>query len=115
MWIIVIDAHAVVSSAVIYFDRHSGWFDQQVYAPYANAAQLDAYQPKSGAAALLAGKKKLRVHCGTCHGTDGMGKPGQSPPLAGSEWVTAKGFNGWRKSRWKDSAAGHVKGQEWNA
>ena len=29
--------------------------------------------------------------CGLCHGNDGLGKPGQVPPLAGSEWVNAKG------------------------
>ena len=34
-----------------YFDRHSGWFDAQVYAPYKTSEQLEAYQPKSGAAA----------------------------------------------------------------
>jgi cytochrome c oxidase cbb3-type subunit 2 len=28
--------------------------------------------------------------CGLCHGNDGLGKPGQVPPLAGSEWVNAK-------------------------
>ena len=30
--------------------------------------------------------------CGLCHGNDGLGKPGQVPPLAGSEWVNAKGI-----------------------
>ena len=29
--------------------------------------------------------------CGLCHGNDGLGKPGQVPPLAGSEWVNSKG------------------------
>jgi mono/diheme cytochrome c family protein len=78
----------------IYFDRHSGWFDKQVYSPYATAAMLDAYQPKSGAAAALAqGKKVYEQVCGLCHGVDGLGKPGQAPPLAGSEWVNAKGHN----------------------
>jgi mono/diheme cytochrome c family protein len=78
----------------IYFDRHSGWFDRQVYAPYASAAMLDSYQPKSGAAAAAAqGKKIYEQICGICHGTDGLGKPGQAPPLAGSEWVVAKGHN----------------------
>jgi len=31
--------------------------------------------------------------CGVCHGPDGQGKPGQAPALAGSEWVTTKGFH----------------------
>ena len=78
----------------IYFDRHSGWFDKQVYSPYANAAMLESYQPKSGAAAALAqGKKVYEQVCGTCHGVDGLGKPGQAPPLAGSEWVVARGVS----------------------
>jgi mono/diheme cytochrome c family protein len=76
----------------IYFDHASGWFDSQVYGPYLNAEQLDAYQPKSGAAAFLAqGKKTYETVCGICHGPDGMGKPAQAPPLAGSEWVMARG------------------------
>ena len=78
----------------IYFDHHSGWFDRQVYAPFDNAAQLDAYQPKSGAAAALAaGKKSYESVCGTCHGNDGLGKAGQAPQLAGSEYVITRGFN----------------------
>src|SRR6185312_14910918 len=77
----------------VYFDHHSGWFDAQVYKPYTDAEQLDAYQPKSGEAALAArGKQVYENICGTCHGPDGMGKPGTAPPLAGSEWVNAKGF-----------------------
>jgi mono/diheme cytochrome c family protein len=73
----------------VYFDRHSGWFDRQVFAPYASAETLAAYQPKSGAAALAArGKSVYESVCGICHGSDGLGKPGQAPPLAGSEWVT---------------------------
>jgi len=93
MWILILTLILLFLGAV-YFDRHSGWFDKQVYAPYASAAMLDSYQPKSGAAAALAqGKKVYEQICGTCHGADGLGKPGQAPPLAGSEWVIAKGHN----------------------
>jgi mono/diheme cytochrome c family protein len=93
IWIVVVTLLLLYVGG-IYFDRHSGWFDKSVYSPYANAAMLDAYQPKSGAAAALAqGKKIYEQICGTCHGTDGSGKPGQAPPLAGSDWVTAKGHN----------------------
>jgi mono/diheme cytochrome c family protein len=93
MWIIVTTLILLFIGG-IYFDRHSGWFDAKVYAPYSSAETLEAYQPKSGEAALLArGKKNYEAVCGTCHGPDGLGKPGQAPPLAGSEWVVAKGFN----------------------
>jgi cytochrome c oxidase cbb3-type subunit 2 len=53
--------------------------------------------------------------CGLCHGNDGLGKPGQVPPLAGSEWVNAKGIQ--RLAR--ISLAGlngkiQVEGNDWN-
>ena len=53
--------------------------------------------------------------CGLCHGNDGLGKPGQVPPLAGSEWVNAKGVQ--RLAR--ISLAGlngkiQVAGRDWN-
>jgi mono/diheme cytochrome c family protein len=93
VWILVLTLTLLYLGG-IYFDRHSGWFDKQVYAPYDNAAMLESYQPKSGAAAALAqGKKVYEQICGSCHGVDGLGKPGQAPPLAGSEWVIAKGHN----------------------
>ena len=93
MWILLLTL-ALLYLGGIYFDRHSGWFNSQVYSPYATAAMLESYQPKSGAAAALAqGRKVYEQICGTCHGVDGLGKPGQAPPLAGSEWVVAKGHN----------------------
>jgi mono/diheme cytochrome c family protein len=93
MWILLLTL-ALLYLGGIYFDHHSGWFDKQVYSPYDNAAMLEAYQPKSGAAAAAAqGKKVYEQVCGLCHGVDGLGKPGQAPPLAGSEWVNTKGFN----------------------
>lgn len=42
---------------------------------------------------LAHGKVVYEQVCGLCHGVDGMGKPGQAPPLSGSEWVNAKGVN----------------------
>jgi len=76
----------------VYFDRHSGWFNKQVYGPYASTSQLEEYQPKSGAAAAAAhGKQVYDTVCGICHGFDGLGKPGLAPALASSEWVITKG------------------------
>ena len=87
VWIFALTLVLLFLGAV-YFDHHSGWFDKQVYAPYANAEELAFYQPKSGAAAIAAhGRAVYETVCGICHGTDGLGKPGQAPPLAGSEWV----------------------------
>jgi cytochrome c oxidase cbb3-type subunit 2 len=39
---------------------------------------------------LARGRAVYGSLCGLCHGNDGLGKPGQVPPLAGSEWVNAK-------------------------
>jgi mono/diheme cytochrome c family protein len=87
IWIIVLTLLLLFFGAV-YFDHHSGWFSRQVYSPYTSAGQLASYQPVSGAAAALAhGRTIYETACGVCHGSDGLGKPGQAPPLAGSEWV----------------------------
>jgi mono/diheme cytochrome c family protein len=93
MWIIVLTLILLFIGG-IYFDRHSGWFNPKVYSAFDSVEQLEAYQPQSGAGELLAkGKKTYEMVCGTCHAPDGKGKPGQAPPLAGSEWVIAKGVN----------------------
>jgi mono/diheme cytochrome c family protein len=91
MWIFIVTLLLLFLGAV-YFDHHSGWFNSKVYSPYVSAEQLELYQPKSGAAAMAAhGKQVYDTVCGICHGLDGMGKPNQAPPLAGSEWVNTKG------------------------
>jgi mono/diheme cytochrome c family protein len=101
----------------VYFDHHSGWFDPQVYQPYTSAEELAAYQPLSGEAAIAArGKQVYDTICATCHGPDGMGKPGQAPPLAGSEWVNAKGFKRVTEIPLRGlNGAISIKGQNWNA
>ena len=87
IWIVVLTLVLVFLGAV-YFDRHSGWFDAKVYGPFTSVEQLAAYQPQSGEAALAAhGKVVYETVCGLCHGSDGLGKANQAPPLAGSEWV----------------------------
>ena len=93
MWIIVVTLSLLFFGG-LYLDSHSGWFDAKVYAPYNSAEKLEAFQPKSVAAAAMArGKGLYEAVCGICHGSDGAGKPGQAPALAASEWVTTKGFN----------------------
>jgi mono/diheme cytochrome c family protein len=115
IWIITLTLVLLFLGAV-YFDHHSGWFNQQVYRPYKSAEELAAAQPKSGAAtASMQGKKVYETMCGICHGSDGLGKPGQAPPLAGSEWVVAKGFD--RLARITLSGLNgpmQVKGKDWN-
>jgi mono/diheme cytochrome c family protein len=115
MWIFSLTLVLVYLGAV-YFDHHGGWFDAKVYGPYASAEELDSYQPKSGEAAILAqGKKTYEMICGVCHGIDGMGKPGQAPPLAGSEWVNAKGVQRLTRIPLTGlSGTLQVEGQDWN-
>jgi mono/diheme cytochrome c family protein len=114
IWIILLTLLLLFLGAV-YFDHHSGWFDKQVYAPYTSADELASYQPKSGEASMLAhGKAVYETYCGLCHGSDGLGKPAQAPPLAGSEWV-AKDIT----SLARIPLAGlngpiQVKGRDWN-
>jgi len=116
MWIFALTL-LLIFLGTVYFDHHSGWFDPNIYSPYDNTAQLEAYQPKSGAAAMMArGKQVYEQICGICHGVDGLGKPGQAPPLSGSELVNANGFS--RLARiplMGVSGSINVKGQGWNS
>lgn len=75
-----------------YFDSHGGWFDADVYAPYANHKELEVWQPVSSGPNLPAHGRIIynKPTCVTCHQADGNGTPGQFPPLAGSEWLKEK-------------------------
>jgi mono/diheme cytochrome c family protein len=79
--------------AMVYFDKHSGWFNVQVYAPYYSIEQVAALQPLSGDADFIQkGKVLYGVNCAVCHMEGGTGNPANNcPPLAGSDWVTAAG------------------------
>jgi mono/diheme cytochrome c family protein len=70
----------------IYLAHNSVRFDPLVFSEAAK-------REKPGANAVVAltraqlGKKVFSVTCITCHQANGLGVPGQYPPLAGSEWV----------------------------
>jgi mono/diheme cytochrome c family protein len=64
-----------------------GAFSPKIYFPYARYDQL----PQPGGAAL--GAKMYAQNCSICHQINGMGTPGQFPPLAGSDWVLEEGPN----------------------
>jgi mono/diheme cytochrome c family protein len=115
MWIIVVTLTLLFIGG-LYLDSHGGWFNPQVYSPYNSAERLEAFQPRSGAADVAAqGKRSYEAVCGVCHGSDGAGKPGQAPPLAGSEWVVAKGDNRLVHIPLQGLAGTlTVKGQDWN-
>lgn len=90
IWIIVTTI-TILCLGMVYFDKKSGWFNAQVYAPYGTAEQLETYQPKTGGDGGR-GKRVYEMYCGSCHGNDGAGKPGLAPPVAGSEYVITKGI-----------------------
>jgi mono/diheme cytochrome c family protein len=114
IWIIVLTLLLLFLGAV-YFDHHGGWFDKQVYAPYTSVGELASYQPKSGAASMLThGKTVYGTYCGLCHGSDGLGKPAQAPPLAGSEWVAKDITSLARIPLTGLNGLIQVKGHDWN-
>jgi len=115
MWLVVATLVLLFLSAW-YFDSRGGWFDPKVYGPYVSVSDLDRFQPQVGGEIWpTRGKFLFEQNCGNCHNTDGLGKPGQAPPFAGSEWVLAPGVN--RLIRIPQvGLAGpvEVKGQQWN-
>jgi mono/diheme cytochrome c family protein len=114
IWIIVLTLLLLFLGAV-YFDHHSGWFNKQVYPPYVSAEELASYQPKAGADSMAArGRTVYGTYCGVCHGTDGLGKPGQAPPLAGSEWVARDVASLTRIPLAGLNGSIHVAGKDWN-
>ena len=104
----------VLYGGMVYFDRQSGWFDPQVYAPYRSQEELAMYQPPTGGPDLARGKTVYENICGLCHGNDGAGKPGQAPPFAGSEWALGTPDHMIRIPLVGLTGPVKVKGQEWN-
>ena len=87
VWLIVLSG-VLLYWAQLYLDNYAGGFNPQVYEPYRSYKQVADANPKSGDAELIAAGEALYVNCAACHQANGMGTPGQFPPLAGSEWVT---------------------------
>jgi mono/diheme cytochrome c family protein len=71
----------------------SGSFPEQVYYPIKTFAQLESMHPKVASNLVDDGRIAFTKYCMICHQANGMGLPGQFPPLAGSEWVNAEGPN----------------------
>jgi len=71
----------------IYMVHNSVRFDPLVVSEHAKREKPGAAGPVSLSRAQL-GKKVFTSTCAACHQANGMGVPGQFPPLAGSEWAT---------------------------
>lgn len=114
MWLVVV-ASVLAYGGMIYFDHHSGWFDDRVYRPFGSLAVVTALQPVSGADAVIKrGQVVYETTCALCHGVDGQGKPGQAPPLAGSEFVLGPPARLIRIPLHGLTGPIEVKGQVWN-
>lgn len=71
-----------------------GGFDPTIYSPYSNSDDLASDNPIDPAVEMRRkGKQLYEKNCVGCHQANGMGLPGQFPPLAGSDWVNAEGPN----------------------
>jgi len=113
VWLIVLVVMLLYGGA-IYFDECSGWFNPQVYEPYHSLAEIELYQPKTEGPDLTRGKQVFEQICALCHGVDGAGKPGQAPPLAGSEWATGNPEQMIRIPLYGLSGSVSVSGQSYN-
>lgn len=97
-----------------FFDSRGGWFEAGVYAPFNRIPENFLPPPPTGPDFRRA-KALFEANCAQCHNVDGSGKPGQAPPLAGSEWVLTKGVNRLvRIPRVGLAGAVEVKGQSYN-
>ena len=113
MWLIIL-AFALIYWGMVYFDQNSGWFHEQVYLPYRSLTELQRIQPATGGVNLERGRAVFENACALCHNSDGMGKPNQAPPLAGSEWATGSATRMIHIPLVGLSGPLQVKGQEWN-
>lgn len=113
VWLIVL-MFLLLYWGALYFDQHGGWFNAHVYQPYETYADLEAYQPKREGPDLARGKLLFDTICALCHGTDGAGKTGQAPPLAGSEWAQGIPERMIRIPMFGLTGPVHVKGQLYN-
>ncbi|MCS7091055.1 MAG: cytochrome c [Limisphaera sp.] len=114
MWLVVLLA-VLGYWGMVYFDHHGGWFDARVYAPFASVSVVNELQPVSGAEAFVnRGRAVYETTCALCHGSDGQGKPGQAPPLAGSDFVLGPSGRLIRIPLHGLTGPIEVRGQVWN-
>ena len=93
IWLILL-LGVLVYGGMIYLDGHGGWFNPEVFEPfksYADVTRSQPYDPERSYYAL--GEATFKESCALCHQTTGLGKEGQFPPLAGSDWLLAPGPN----------------------
>jgi mono/diheme cytochrome c family protein len=93
IWLILL-LGLLVYWGMFYLDGHGGWFNPEVFEPftrYNDVALSQPYDPERSYYAL--GEATFMKSCALCHQATGLGKDGQFPPLAGSDWLLAPGPN----------------------
>lgn len=91
VWIIFVMA-VLAYRGVMSFEDAGGTFSPKIYEPYNSEKELQAFLIKSPEEERFAlGKKVYTETCSGCHQNNGLGVPGQFPPLSGSDWVLAEG------------------------
>jgi len=88
VWIFVVLA-GMLFWGMTYLDNHAGGFNQKVYQRFASSNELVSLIPYDPVRdKFLKGYAVYnRPTCAACHQANGMGTPGQFPPLAGADWV----------------------------
>ncbi len=94
MWLIVVYGMAIFCGGA-YLGRYSGNFSGDGLDPMGGPPPMKKTAAGPGGAEQQAelsprdrGKKIFAANCQTCHQANGLGVPGQYPPLAGSEFTT---------------------------
>src|ERR1041384_1303229 len=87
IWLVIL-IFLLIFLGLNYFDHNGGWFRAEIYAPFHTPDELLAAQPRKQGFDVVLAQKKFHDNCAVCHQDDGLGRPGQFPPLAGSEWAT---------------------------
>jgi mono/diheme cytochrome c family protein len=94
IWLIAVYGLAVFFGGA-YLGRYSGNFSGDGLDPLGGAPRTmkkgggpQGEQPQAELSPHDRGKKIFSANCQTCHQANGLGVPGQYPPLAGSEFTT---------------------------
>ena len=90
LWLVTF-VGALLFGGGIYMQRYSGGYAAAIYNENAfglAAGRTNAVAPVDP---YVLGKRLFADTCAKCHQPDGLGVPGQYPPLVGSEWVLASG------------------------
>ena len=106
----------LVFVGLLYLDKYAGGFNSMVYRPYYSYKQVNDAQPMDPDAKRRAsGKRSFETACQLCHQPNGLGTPGQFPPLDGSEWVNGPVSRLARIPMHGLTGPITVKGENWNA